>query len=303
MRQEGPSWNEQTRRLTQQMPQEIRELPGGQGPSGTSLSWRLRAEPIPSWFKQPTDMKAYDGSSDPKEFVTVFRATMSLCGESDSLLCRTFPVFLRKQALEWFTGLPVNSIDSWADLSHRFIQQFAHCGPQPKTTQNLCGVRQKPGEKVREYYERFQAEARQVKGKENQTYLLLFTTGLQPGGLADTLAKKGPATKEELMEKIRKYIDLEVFRSSQRQIEQGFREATFRRSDKPAGRRQFDERRPRVVGERFRETYKRDFTPLNTSRAQILKEVMSTEMQNVPRPPPIRSSYAQADKTKLCKCY
>ncbi|XP_061358793.1 uncharacterized protein LOC133302986 [Gastrolobium bilobum] len=115
---------------------------------------------------------------------------MSLCGESDSLLCRTFPVFLRKQALEWFTGLPVNYIDSWSDLSLRFIQQFAHCGPHPKTTHNLCGVRQKPGEKVREYYERFQAEARQVKGLENQTYLLLFTTGLQPGGLADSLAKK-----------------------------------------------------------------------------------------------------------------
>ncbi|XP_061340717.1 uncharacterized protein LOC133287174 [Gastrolobium bilobum] len=246
-------------------------------------------------------MKAYDGSSDPKEFVTVFRAAMSLRGESDSLLCRTFPVFLRKQALEWFTGLPVNSIDSWSDLSLRFIQQFAHCGPQPKTTHNLCGVRQKPGEKVREYYERFQAEARQVKGLENQTYLLLFTTRLQPGGLADSLAKKGPATKEELMERIQKYIDLEEFRSSQKQIEQGFREATFRRPDKPAGRGQFDERRPRVVGERFREAYKIDFTPLNTSRAQILKEVMSTEMRNVPRPPLIRSSYAQADKTKWCE--
>ncbi|XP_061357283.1 uncharacterized protein LOC133301643 [Gastrolobium bilobum] len=296
MRPEGPSQNEPTRRLTQQMPQEIQEPIAGQGLSGTPLSWRLRAEPIPSWFKQPNDMKAYDGSSDPKEFVTVFRAAMSLCGESDSLLCRTFPVFLRKQALEWYTGLPVNSIDSWADLSLRFIQQFAHCRPQPKTTLNLCGVRQKPGEKVRDYYERFQAEARQVKGFENQTYLLLFTTGLQPGGLADSLAKKRPTTKEELMERIQKYIDLEEFRSSQRKIEQG-----FRRPDKPAGRGQFDERRTRVVGERFREAYKRDFTPLNTSRAQILKEVMTTEMQHVPRPPPIRSSYAQADKTKWCE--
>ncbi|XP_061368778.1 uncharacterized protein LOC133311701 [Gastrolobium bilobum] len=191
-------------------------------------------------------MKAYDGSSDPKEFVTVFRAAMSLCGESDLLLCQTFPVFLRKQALEWFTTLPVNSIDSWSELSLRFIQQFAHCGPLPKTTHNLCGVRQKPGEKVREYYERFQAEARQVKGLENQTYLLLFTTGLQPGGLADSLAKKGPATKEDLMERIQKYIDLEEFKSSQKQIEQGFREATFKRPDKPAGGGQFEERRPRT---------------------------------------------------------
>ncbi|XP_061352386.1 uncharacterized protein LOC133297289 [Gastrolobium bilobum] len=226
---------------------------------------------------------------------------MSLCGESDSLLCQTFPVFLRKQALEWFTVLPVNSVDSWSDLSLRFIQQFAHCRPQPKTTHNLCGVRQKPREKVREYYERFQAEARQVKGLENQTYLLLYTTGLQPGGLADSLAKKGPATKEDLMERIRKYIDLEEFKSSQRKIEQGFREATFRVPGRPAGRGQFEERQPRVVGERFREAYRREFTPLNTSRAQILKEVMTTEMRNVPRPPPIRSSYAQADKTKWCE--
>ncbi|XP_061358669.1 uncharacterized protein LOC133302869 [Gastrolobium bilobum] len=246
-------------------------------------------------------MKAYDGSSDPKEFVTVFRAAMSLCGESDSLLCRTFPVFLRKQALEWFTALPVNPVDSWSQLSFHFIQQFAHCGPQPKTTHNLCGVRQKPGENVREYYERFQAEARQVKGLENQTYLLLFTTGLQPGGLADSLAKKSTATKEDLMERIRKYIDLEEFKSSQRQIEQGFREVTFRETDGPAGRGQFEERRPRVVGERFRDAYRREFTPLNKSRAQIFKEVMSTEMRKVPRPPPIRSSYAQADKTKWCE--
>ncbi|XP_061337930.1 uncharacterized protein LOC133284835 [Gastrolobium bilobum] len=246
-------------------------MPINQGPSGTLLSWRIRAEPIPTWFKQPNDMKAYDGSSDPGDFVTVFRAAMSLCGD-------------------------------WVELSLRFTQQFAHFGPQPKTTHNLCGVRQKPGEKLREYYERFQTEARQVRGLENQTYLLLFTTGLQPGGLANSLAKKSPTKKEELLERIQKYIDLEEFKTSQKQIEQGFREATQnRRSDRPVERGQFEERRPRLVGERFRETYRKEFTPLNTSRAQILKEVTSTEMRNIPRPPPIRSSYAQADKTKWCE--
>ncbi|XP_061375005.1 uncharacterized protein LOC133317187 [Gastrolobium bilobum] len=251
--------------------------PINQGPSGTPLSWRLREEPIPTWFRQPNDMKTYDGSSDPKEFVIVFRAAMSLCAESDSRLCRTFLVFLRKQALEWFTTLPDNSIDSWAELSLRFTQQFAHCGPQPQTTHNLYGVRQKPREKLREYYERFQAEARQVRGLENQTYLLLFTTGLQPGGLANSLAKKSPVTKEELLARIRKYIHLEEFKTSQKQIEQGFREATQnRRPDRPAGIGQFEERRPRLVGERFREAYKKEFTLLNTSIAQILKEVMTT---------------------------
>ncbi|XP_061346099.1 uncharacterized protein LOC133291784 [Gastrolobium bilobum] len=225
IRREGPGWNEQQWRAPQQMQaqQGIHVQPINQGPSGTPLSWRLRAKPIPTWFKQPNDMKEYDGSSDPKEFVTVFRAAMSLCGESDSLLCRKFPVFLRKQALEWFTSLPDNLIDSWAELSIRFTQQFAHCGSQPKTMHNLCGIRQKPGEKLREYYECFQAEARQVKGLENQTYLLLFTNGLQPGGMANSLAKKCPATKKELLERIRKYIDLEEFKSSQKKIEQGFK--------------------------------------------------------------------------------
>ncbi|XP_061360619.1 uncharacterized protein LOC133304584 [Gastrolobium bilobum] len=145
-----------------------------------------------------------------------------------------------------------------------------------------------------------QPKARQVKGLENQTYLLLFTTGLQPGGIANSLAKKAPATKEDLLERIRKHIDLEDFKSSQKQIEQGFREASqSRRPERPAGRGQFEERRPRLVGERFREPYRREFTPLNTSRAQIFKEVMLAEMRNVPRSPPIQSKFP--DKTRWCE--
>ncbi|XP_061354733.1 uncharacterized protein LOC133299299 [Gastrolobium bilobum] len=167
-------------------------MPTNQGPSGTPLSQRLRAE-IPSWFKQPNDMKAYDGSSDPREF-------------------------------------------------------------------------------------------------------------LQPGGLANSLAKKRLAIKEDLLERTQKYIDLEEFKTSQKEIECGFREATQNRMpDRPAGRGQLEERRHRLVREGFREAYRREFTSLNTSRAQILNEVMSTEMRNVPRPPPIGSSCAQADKTKWCE--
>ncbi|XP_061369004.1 uncharacterized protein LOC133311892 [Gastrolobium bilobum] len=199
----------------------------------------------------------------------------------------------------------IPSIITWAKIKVREEEggkRFAHYGPQPKTTHNLCGVRQKLGEKLRDYYERFQAEARQVKGLQNQTYLLLFTTGLQPGGIANSLAKKCPATKEDLLERIRKYIDLEEFKSSQKQIEQGFRDTNpGRRPERPAGRGQFEERRPRLVGERFREAYRREFTPLNISRAQILKEVMSTEMRNVPRSPPIQSIFAQTNKTKWCE--
>ncbi|XP_061356358.1 uncharacterized protein LOC133300784 [Gastrolobium bilobum] len=131
-------------------------------------------------------------------------------------------------------------------------------------------------------------------------YLLLFTIGLQSGGIANSLAKKSPVTKEDLLERIKKYIDLEEFTSSQKQIEQGFQEASqSRRPEKPAGRGKFEERRPRLVGERFRFPYQREFTPLNTPRAQILKEVMSAEMRNVSRPPPLQPKFP--DKTRWCE--
>ncbi|CAA7012911.1 unnamed protein product [Microthlaspi erraticum] len=64
-------------------------------------------------------------------------------------MCKGFGSSLTGPALQWFTNLPNASIDSFASLTDRFVEQFASSRNIERTADDLYEVIQKRGEPLR----------------------------------------------------------------------------------------------------------------------------------------------------------
>ncbi|XP_070049009.1 uncharacterized protein [Nicotiana tomentosiformis] len=120
-------------------------------PSATPL-------PIPKKFKMP-DIPKYDRMTDPRDHVTAFTAGVKgndlTKQEIESVLVKKFGETLTKGALTWYSLLPKNSIDSFAELADLFIK--AHSGAQKveKRMEDIFKVNQGYTELLREFVDRF----------------------------------------------------------------------------------------------------------------------------------------------------
>ncbi|XP_070004240.1 uncharacterized protein [Nicotiana sylvestris] len=116
---------------------------------------------IPKKFKMP-DIPKYDGTTNPRDHVTAF--TTGVKGndltkqEIESVLVKKFGETLTKGALIWYSLLPENSINSFAELADSFIK--AHSGAQKvkKRMEDIFKIKQGDLELLREFVDRFQRE-------------------------------------------------------------------------------------------------------------------------------------------------
>ena len=62
---------------------------------------------------------------------------------------------LKDSASSWLTNLPTESINTWEDLCRCFVTNFKGTYEHGLMYNDLRGVRQKPGETLRKYIQRF----------------------------------------------------------------------------------------------------------------------------------------------------
>ena len=86
--------------------------------------------PVPSKFQLP-QLEPFDGLKDPQDHLNTFKTTLGLQQPPDEILCHSFPTTLKGAAKEWFTKLPMSSIDNFEQLSNAFLRHFIG-GQHPK---------------------------------------------------------------------------------------------------------------------------------------------------------------------------
>ncbi len=82
---------------------------------------------------------------------------LAQCGETstiDALRVRLFPLYLSRSAFTWFSSLPYNSVNSWADLEKQFHSYF-YSGIHEMKLSDLTAIRQRHDESVQDYIQRF----------------------------------------------------------------------------------------------------------------------------------------------------
>ncbi|KAA8529809.1 hypothetical protein F0562_034334 [Nyssa sinensis] len=254
------------------------------GRSATPFTNAIMAEERPKKFIVPK-FTPYDGTGDPGDHLSHYQHTMALHGTSDAFLCRTFVTSLNGTALKWFHHLPPNSVSSFYELGRRFLDSFMTSRRLRNGPEFLLNIKQTREESLRGYIARFNAKL-----------------------------------TEALMDRARKYINLEEARDTSRKVkEQAQKDDQKRDSQKKDDQRKDTSsarkraRSPEKMGAseagileplfflgfwlfslRPKEGY--HFTPLNASPYNILKQVKS--QKNLRWPEPLKGDPSYRDQTK-----
>ncbi|KAK1631932.1 hypothetical protein QYE76_006247 [Lolium multiflorum] len=111
--------------------------------------------PLPPKYRLP-DFSKFSGSdgSSSIEHVGRYLAQLGPASVSDQLRVRLFSQSLTGSAFGWYTSLPANSIRSWKQLEEQFHMQY-HSEASESSIADLAQLRQKRGETVTEYIQRF----------------------------------------------------------------------------------------------------------------------------------------------------
>jgi len=126
-------------------------------------------------------MNSYDGTTDLDEQIENIEAVLTYRSVQGAVKCKLFVTTLRRGAVTWFKNLRRNFIDSWSDLCHEFTTHFTASRTQPKTVASLEAIVQGKSKPLRDYIERFNKEAVQLRGVEDSMKQYLITKGLREG--------------------------------------------------------------------------------------------------------------------------
>ena len=67
---------------------------------------------------------------------------------------KLFPSFFTRQAFAWYSSLPPNSLNSWAELEDKFQTHFSRTDLRVSIA-NMARLRQRPNETVEQFIMRF----------------------------------------------------------------------------------------------------------------------------------------------------
>nr|GEV88570.1 hypothetical protein [Tanacetum cinerariifolium] len=84
--------------------------------------------------RMPTNLRIYDGSTDPDDHISHFVGAANQGEWEMPVCCRMFQQTLDGPARRWFDRMPNGCIDSWANLRERFVERFAlrrRCSKDP----------------------------------------------------------------------------------------------------------------------------------------------------------------------------
>ena len=111
--------------------------------------------PFPKHFEIPKFDK-FRGKGDSVTHIKEFYMHCQDVAYSDTFLLRLFPKSLARPALEWFYRIPYGTIKNFAELSEAFVAQYAHLVETELSVVDLVHTKQKGGESLGEYLQRWQ---------------------------------------------------------------------------------------------------------------------------------------------------
>ncbi|XP_062100368.1 uncharacterized protein LOC133806263 [Humulus lupulus] len=123
--------------------------------------------------------------------------------------CWIFPTILCDAAQEWYFKFQPASITSWEMFVKEFYGQFHVVRIHPTEANQLVDIRQKEGEPLNEYIQRFMREAAHAKTVGDEGKMMSITIGVQrQSPLWSSLRKNGVKTTQEFLDQANKYFKL-----------------------------------------------------------------------------------------------
>lgn len=109
----------------------------------------------------------------------------------------------------WFDGLKPRSIDSFEEFSALFLHHFTNNKRYYNTPLSLFSLKQQGWETLQEYIQCFYHIALEVLAATLEIPMSAFSYELAKGDFSRSLDKKSPASYDDLMGRVEKYINME----------------------------------------------------------------------------------------------
>nr|GEW66874.1 reverse transcriptase domain-containing protein [Tanacetum cinerariifolium] len=113
--------------------------------------------------------------------------------------CHMFNSTLIGAARVWFDELPPESIDGYKDLRAAFLAYFMQQEKYVKDPVEIHNIKQRVGETIEDFMERFKIETRRMKGALECMRISGFMNGVNNPELTKRLNEHVPKTMEEMM--------------------------------------------------------------------------------------------------------
>nr|GEV35675.1 reverse transcriptase domain-containing protein [Tanacetum cinerariifolium] len=218
--------------------------------------------------RMPNNLKTYDITGDPEDHVKIIQAAAQVERWVMPTWCHMFNSTLIGAARVWFDEVPPESINSYKDLKAAFLAYFMKQKKYVKDLVEIHNIKQKDGETIEDFMERFKVETGRMKGAPECMRIFEFMHKVNNPELTKRLNEHVPKTVEEMMFTTTAFIRGEAVAASKKKGH-----APWRTHDQ---------------------------SKMQTSEKRTPKEILATETDKFQPPPPMVTPVEKRSSNKFC---
>nr|GEX70027.1 reverse transcriptase domain-containing protein [Tanacetum cinerariifolium] len=166
--------------------------------------------------RTPTNLKIYDGSTDPDDHITHFVRAANQ-GEWEMLVwCKMFQQTLDGPARGWFDCFSNGRIDNWTDLREAFVERFALRRKCCKDPTEVTKIDRRANETLTDFKERWTEEMSYIPDVSVVMQISAFMSKSKYPELARRFSDQVPQTVTEMMRRVDDFVKSEeVFKNTE----------------------------------------------------------------------------------------
>jgi hypothetical protein len=168
---------------------------------------RVHRTRVPKGFKLPHDQQKYDGSQEPKLWLSDYLRAIQILGGTRATVMQSLQLHLTGAARSWLSMLPNDSIGSWEELESQFTTNFHSTYKCPASLQEVKSCTQRKDKTLCSYIQWWSIIKNSAKDVSDKRAVDAFSAGLRRSDLVEELGRTRLKTVSELMEVANRFTD------------------------------------------------------------------------------------------------
>src|SRR3954467_5994713 len=162
---------------------------------------------MPRNFKLPSDTPKFNGTQDPKSWLSDHLSSVKLHGGNKETAMQCLQLQLTGAARVWLSSLSSGSIQSWEEPAYSFIRNFKGTSKRPASIEELRACTQRTGESIRSYILRWSTTKNSAAHISEERAIDTFRDGVKRPDFKEKLGRVKPKTLDQLMEIANSWAD------------------------------------------------------------------------------------------------
>jgi hypothetical protein len=170
---------------------------------------RIRKTQVPKGFKLLHGQQKYDGSQEPKSWLSYYLQDVKILGGSKAIAMQSLQLHLTGAARSWLSKLPKESIGSWNELEKQFTRYFRSTYTRPTSIEEFKACMQKSDESLRAYIQHWSIIKKSAEDVSEEQAIDAFVLSLPRLDFVEEMDRTKLRTISELMDIANKFVDRE----------------------------------------------------------------------------------------------